>query len=152
MNLHIEDNPDVIDSRDLVEDIETIESKIVEIRANLEEQMQVNDLEIREMLEKKLAMDNFALLEEEFDSYTAKIYKELLEAKEEIPEFEDGNTLIRTGKAWVDYVKDLLEDVGDLPKNLPHYIEIDWEKTADNIAVDYSEITLDGNIYLYRNC
>lgn len=37
-----------------------------------------------------------------------------------------------------EFVKQLLEDCGDIPK-LPSYIYIDWEKTARDIMYDYVE-------------
>ena len=48
------------------------------------------------------------------------------------------------------YARELLEDCGELPANFPHYIEIDWERTARNIRVDYSRIEIDGVNYWYR--
>ena len=51
---------------------------------------------------------------------------------------------------FVEYVEDMLKDIGDLPRDLPDYIAIDWQKTADNIEVDYATIDIDGNEYLYR--
>ncbi len=45
----------------------------------------------------------------------------------------------------------LLEDIGDLPSDLPSYIEIDWDKTADNLRVDYSEVEYQGTTYLVRD-
>jgi len=51
---------------------------------------------------------------------------------------------------FVDYVKELLIDCGDLPKDIPHYIEIDWQKTAENIAVDYSVIDFNEKTFFYR--
>lgn len=38
-----------------------------------------------------------------------------------------------------DFVQDLLEQTGDIPKNLPPYIHIDWEATARDVMMDYSE-------------
>ena len=38
-----------------------------------------------------------------------------------------------------DFVQTLLEDTGDLPRDLPHYICIDWERTAEAIMMDYTE-------------
>lgn len=58
-------------------------------------------------------------------------------------------TLIRESY-FVDYVQELLEDCGEIPRNLPHYIHIDWETTARDIKVDYSEVTIDGVTYFYR--
>ena len=51
---------------------------------------------------------------------------------------------------WVEYVREMLEDGGDIPKDLPSYIAIDWQDTADNIAVDYTQIELDGTTYYVR--
>jgi len=48
----------------------------------------------------------------------------------------------------VDFVYDLLESCGDIPKDLPSYIHIDWESTARDIMYDYSE----ANGYYFRNC
>jgi Antirestriction protein (ArdA) len=51
---------------------------------------------------------------------------------------------------FTDYAQELLEDCGDLPKGLPHYIEIDWEATARNIRSDYTSTEFDGVTYWYR--
>jgi hypothetical protein len=46
----------------------------------------------------------------------------------------------------------MLEDIGVLPKDLPTYIEIDWDKTADNLEVDYASVDFGDDEYLIRNC
>ena len=51
---------------------------------------------------------------------------------------------------FVEYVQDLLDDCGELPRDLPHYIEIDWRATARNIQTDYSSVDVDGRTYWYR--
>ena len=38
-----------------------------------------------------------------------------------------------------EFVQQLIEDCGDLPKDLPSYIYIDWEHTARDIMMDYSK-------------
>ena len=48
----------------------------------------------------------------------------------------------------IDFTMELLESCGDIPKDLPSYISIDWESTARNIMFDYSE----ANGYYFRNC
>lgn len=58
-------------------------------------------------------------------------------------------TLIRDSY-FVDYCEELVSDIGDLPREIPAYIAIDWEKTADNLRVDYSCVEYDGVEYLYR--
>jgi hypothetical protein len=49
-----------------------------------------------------------------------------------------------------DYARELLEDCGEIPRNLPHYIAIDWETTARNIRVDYTPVDFDGQTYWAR--
>jgi len=39
-----------------------------------------------------------------------------------------------------DFTQQLLEDCGDIPKDLPAYVYIDWERTAHDIMMDYFEI------------
>jgi hypothetical protein len=51
---------------------------------------------------------------------------------------------------FTDYARELLEDCGDLPRELPHYIEIDWDATARNIRVDYTPVTIGGATYWTR--
>ena len=38
-----------------------------------------------------------------------------------------------------DFAENLCTEVGDIPSNLPSYIYIDWERTANDIMMDYSE-------------
>lgn len=45
----------------------------------------------------------------------------------------------------VDFTQELLESCGDIPKDLPAYIHIDWEATAYDIMMDYTEI--DGHYF-----
>ncbi|MDI3300046.1 MAG: antirestriction protein ArdA [Burkholderia multivorans] len=58
-------------------------------------------------------------------------------------------TLIRDSH-FEDYARELVEEIGDLPKGLPIYIEVDWEATARNVRMDYSSVEFDGVTYWYR--
>ena len=51
---------------------------------------------------------------------------------------------------FVDYAQDLVVDCGYIPNNLPSWIAIDWEKTADAVKDDYSRVTVGTNDYWYR--
>lgn len=52
---------------------------------------------------------------------------------------------------FVNYCRETVSDIGDMPKEIPSYIEIDWDKTADNLEADYSTVDVDGDEYLYLN-
>jgi hypothetical protein len=64
-------------------------------------------------------------------------------------DWDGGATLIREDY-FVEYCKELIRDIGDLPKYIPDYIEIDWDVTAENLKVDYTETSFDGVTYLVR--
>lgn len=57
-------------------------------------------------------------------------------------------TLIRESH-FTDYAQELVCDCYDL-KGLPAFVHIDWEATAREVLMDYSEITIDGITYFYR--
>ena len=44
------------------------------------------------------------------------------------------------------FAQQIAEDCGDVPRNMPSWIEIDWEKSWDNLDYDYVEST-DGHIF-----
>ena len=66
-------------------------------------------------------------------------------------DWQYGEQLIRRSY-WVDYVEQLIKDCGDIPENVPSYIAIDWEETAERIEVDYMSVDFDGVEYLIRSC
>lgn len=126
-----------LDTRDLQERLEELEGE----RTDLQEA--VNDAEGEE--EKQTA-------HEELDVWEGDNLEELealRELKDEVSEWDDGNTLVPKDD-WLDYVEEMLKDCGDLPRNLPWYIEIDWEKTAENIEQDYGTVDYLGTTYYYR--
>lgn len=71
------------------------------------------------------------------------------EAEDYAPDWQHGVTLISL-EYWPAYAEAMIQDIGVLPKNLPDYIVIDWEATAGNLKVDYTEVEFDGVTYLVR--
>jgi hypothetical protein len=127
-----------LDTRDLQARLEELESEREDF------QNTVDDAEEGE--EKQTA-------QEELDVWDAENLEELealRELKDEVSEWDDGNTLIPE-EDWIDYVQELLIDIGDLPRNIPWYIEIDWDRTAENIAQDYGTVDYLGTTYYYRH-
>lgn len=66
-----------------------------------------------------------------------------------LPDWQYGETLIRDDY-FTEYVEELLKDIGYLPVDLPLWIVIDWEETADNVKVDYTSAELNGVTYWGR--
>jgi hypothetical protein len=40
---------------------------------------------------------------------------------------------------FTEYVTLMLNDCGTIPRDLPDYVAIDWEETAENLKVDYAD-------------
>ena len=136
----------ILDTRDLAERREALKQEILD--SFLEnfphyEEM-TNDFE------------DILFEEEEIESWKEYFEDELKEIEEiddvenELgSEFEYGVTLVDVDD-WEEFVEQDLEDIGYIPKDFPSWIEIDWEATANNVKVDYMEVTYQGNSYLGR--
>lgn len=64
-------------------------------------------------------------------------------------DWHHGETLIRESY-FTEYCENLVSEIGDMPRDIPNYIVIDWEATARNLKADYTEVTFDGVTYLVR--
>ena len=135
-----------IDTRNLAERREALKQEILD--SFLE-----NFPHYEEMTE---SFEDIRFEEEEIESWKEYFEDELKEIEEiddvenELgSEFEYGVTLVDVDD-WEEYVEELLEDIGYIPKDFPSWIEIDWESTANNVKVDYTEVTYQGNSYLGR--
>lgn len=71
------------------------------------------------------------------------------EAAQYSEDWVHGSTLIRE-TYFTDYCEQMVDDVGDLPRDIPSYLVIDWNATAENLKVDYTEVDFDGVGYLIR--
>jgi hypothetical protein len=136
MRNEISNTDDVIDSRDVIERIEELEAIALPIH-NVETGEDELDPNVTDD-ERADAVAELALLKtlaEEAEGYA--------------PDWQYGEMLVRDSY-FTDYARELLEDCGDIPKNLPHYIEIDWDATARNIQQDYTSVEFDGVTYWIR--
>ena len=142
------DTRDIQDRIDEIEsDIESLEDEITELSEEIDELDEENaddkneiDLKLDDIEDKRGQIED---LQEELSM--------LLDVRSEVPEFSYGETLIYEDY-WIEYVQELCEDCGYISKDFPYWIEIDWEATAKNVAMDYSTIELYGNTYYFRNC
>ena len=122
--MEIYNTQDVIDSRDVIERIEELEILIA------------GESKSDDFLEYTDEYDKLVSLKEECEQYSS--------------EWKYGIALIHESY-FEYYVQDLLSDIGVLPREIPWYIVIDWEKTADNIKIDYTDVDFDGETYYIRN-
>lgn len=52
---------------------------------------------------------------------------------------------------FIRYIQQMLEDDGILCRDLPWYVAVDWEETADNRQADYSEINMGAASFWVRS-
>ena len=145
LNTYKNDNMKTLDTRDLNDrkiELEGYRDALDTARALL--------AEAETEQEKEQAQESVELAEIDFGEAEAEELAELEELESEISEWRHGETLILDSD-FVEYVEDMLKDCGDLPKDIPWYIAIDWQKTADNIAMDYSIVTYQGQDYYVRS-
>lgn len=119
---------DVIDSRDIVERID----ELVAVR----DELTPEEVAVWDETEEGYELITLAALVKEINACAGD-------------DAEDGVTLIRDSY-FESYARELVEEIGDLPKGIPHYIEIDWERTAANIQQDYTSVEFDGVTYWVR--
>ena len=162
-----------LDSRDIQKEIDNIEGLKNDYESDLESlndelndlQNELYDIENEEGYEDK-QNDIDSKLEEiadkeneiqdcefEYNRYSEEL-EELESLKEEIESdsdegFEYGIQLIHESDID-DYLNEMLVDCGYIPKDMPSWIEIDWQATYNNMKEDYNEIELNGNTFYVR--
>ena len=155
----ISNSDDVIDSRDIIARIDELQAERDalsdardEAKETLDDFSDAIDMEEREAQQEKLSDAETALTDWD-ESDEGRELKALTALQEEAEGYASdwrwGAALIAE-HYFPDYCQELCEDIGDLPKDLPHYIVIDWERTAENIKADYTEVDFDGTTYLIR--
>ena len=149
---------DVINSRDIIARIDELQSERDalendrdELRAALNV---IDDEDSREYREAEEAYDTAYITLTEWDnSDEADELRALTALADEGSNSSDdwtyGATLIHADY-FETYAEELCKDIGDLPQNIPDYIVIDWEATAENLKVDYTEVDFDGETYWVR--
>lgn len=167
MTKTIDNGDNVIDSRDVI-------ARIEELERDRERLVEAVD-ECRECV--RAAEEDPDAVAETPESDPAALKEKLAEAEGELADWDDsdeadelkalrgladggesaasdwrhGETLIREDY-FEEYCRDLVADLGDLPKDLPGYIEnnIDWSGVADDLRHDYTAVDFDGVTYYVR--
>lgn len=152
----------VIDSRDVIARIEELEEErelLSETVASAQEALDeyfdpatTMDTDKLDELRESVKDAETALLEWDAEDEGQEL-KALLALQDEAEGYASGwkygAELIREDY-FTDYCQELVIDIGDLPKDIPDYLVIDWDKTADNLKADYKEVDFDGATYLVR--
>jgi len=143
----INNTQEIIDSRDIIARIEELESELADLTE-----------EIMEELELESSGENYCDIPEDYEDFwdikdELDILRILQDQGEMYSDWDYGATLIHEDY-FVEYCEELCKDIGDIPSNLPWYINnhIDWEGVAEEIKMDYTELDFDGVTYFIRSC
>ena len=83
--------------------------------------------------------DDLEALDEANDALNAFDHGRLKELDDLLSEVDRDSTLVDE-QGFDDYVRDMLSDQGI---EIPAWVEIDWEATCKNVAMDYTVVTFD---------
>ena len=151
----ITNSDDIIDSRDVIARIAALEDErqaLVDAIDEVENSERPPNADENSEHADKLADAQAALSEWDDDDEAKELaaLKALAEdAEGYAPDWTYGATLIRESY-FVEYCRQLVSDIGDMPTEIPDYIVIDWDATADNLRADYTDCDYDGVTYLVR--
>lgn len=147
----ITNSQEIIDSRDIEERIEYLESE----RSDYQEEHNLPDWD--EFKNSPVVEDDdlekWAFWEDSDEGVEltalCALRDDLLEGY--CDDWKYGVALIRDDYFQV-YAEELVKDIGDLPEDLPWYIQsnIDWKGVADDIRQDYTRGEFDGVTYWAR--
>jgi soluble cytochrome b562 len=87
----------------------------------------------------------------EFRNPEKEELEELEELESEISDFNHGETMIPVDD-WEDYARELAEDLGAIDRDAkwPNTC-IDWEQAANELAMDYTIVSYQGDDYYVRS-
>lgn len=107
-------------------------------------------LDSRDIIERLEELEELKSAGEEYDEDELTALQDLAEECEGFDDWEYGATLIRESY-FEDYARELAEDIGAITGDESWPLNcIDWEKAAEQLGVDYSEVTFDGVTYFIR--
>jgi len=150
----INNTEDIIDSQDVIKEIEELEGEIESLKETADETITAfleadADDQSDAAGNRDEALEAVIEWEDENLEYLTDL-KNLASEGEGCGDWEYGATLI-SEDYFTDYCKELCEDIGEIPRDFPSYIVIDWDATADNIRMDYSHADFGGETYLIRS-
>lgn len=139
----ISNSDNVLDSRDIIKRIEYLAG----LRDDFQEDNNLSDYEGEGMNADEL-WDEWEQSDEGIELH---ILEKLASEAGNAEDWSYGVTLIRDSY-FEEYAEELVKEIGDLPKDLPWYIEsnIDWKGVVEDIQQDYFSADFDGITYWVR--
>ena len=89
-----------------------------------------------------LYYEDYARMVDEYDQETVDAFLEVFDLMD-VEHLQDA--YYGQYRSGAEFAQNMVSDMGYVHNDLPYWIEIDWEKTWDNLSYDYSEY--DGYIF-----
>ena len=110
-----------------------------------------NDMDMidsRDIIERVAEIDDAVSEDDYSDTDELEALSSIIDQISDYGIFKYGEILIREDY-FTEYCQELCEDTGDIPHNLPWYIEehLDWEGVAKELQQNYMEVDFDGVSY-----
>lgn len=147
---------DINELNDRLSELEDLETAIESSKDDLKDYIEANgDDGSQELDTIKSAVE---VAEDGFTTEERDELKRLRELKDDVGERrgkidDEGGPFIHEAD-FEDYARELVEELGYLDNKMASqwpFTCIDWEKAAEELKMDYSVITWDGQDYYYRN-
>lgn len=156
MTKTVDNTQDLIDSREVIERIEELESELEDAHEAETEQGETN-LDFDEWVDAVIKDQSAAHAHEFWDEANElKALKALADECDHVADWIHGETLIREDY-FTKYIEDLIDDCYEMPKemnsgNWPYrHMTMDYEAAAEEAKVDYEEVDFDGVTYFIRS-
>lgn len=149
----------LFDSRDLIAYREELEGDILDAYVEwAESQNEYKEDVGSEELDIPYSYEEIEFVDEEVFINTCleliEEHRDIVDFIEELEGYGDfihGETIIHSD-FFTEAMREQCEDIGDIPKNLPSYIEnnIDWEEVASDLMADYTSASYGRSTYYMR--
>lgn len=145
---------DTIDSRELAELLTEMAEDRAALVDALEEAVDVVGVALEDATQENYDAVEAAQAElDAWDNEHGEEYKALEEFCNEAEQYCDdwhhGVQLIEDGH-WTEYAEQLTHDIGALSRDIPDWVVIDWEQTAENLKSDYTAVGWGAYTYWVR--
>lgn len=163
-------NSEVFDTRDLIDYVDFLASELVDnwnnFRASFAEESEEPEYATDEFNADSIEdiyttkgfefADNATTLFDSFEcAYSDEVehYKKVMEFGEELQQYcsdySYGASVIHEDY-FTDYTEELVKDCGYIKSDLPNWIKIDWEATAEEVKCDYTAVSFGYSDYYVR--
>ncbi len=117
----------------------------------------MNYLDLNDLADELGALEDEEAELEDGDELTAEASGRLADLQDlqgelggDLATYARGECTLIPEPEFTDYAQELATEVGDIKSTDPLYAYIDWERWADDLRHDYTEVDFDGYTYLIQ--